>query len=404
MIEFSEILLMDFEYELPQCFIADFPVAERDLSKLLIYKEGIIKDDLFSHLASHLAHHSTLILNNTQVIEARVLFQKSTGGVIEIFCLEPCGSDNVSEAMFHTQKTQWKCFIGGASKWKPKDLLLKTVFIQNAPVEFKARFIEKRSDHFIIEFIWNTNHTFAEVLEAVGTIPLPPYIKRKAIIEDAITYQTIFAEKKGSVAAPTASLHFTRRVFKTLKEKKIYTSYVTLHVGAGTFKPVQTANIADHQMHAEGFSVTARTINEILNAEIIVAAGTTSLRTLESLYWLGVKLIRNHYFNDTLQQWEAYDLQHTAITYKQSLQALQHYMQEIKKDKLFCRTSLLIMPGYQFKSANGLITNFHQPRSTLLLLVAAFIGKDWKKVYDHALKNNYRFLSYGDSSLLWRKD
>ncbi len=199
-------------------------------------------------------------------------------------------------------------------------------------------------------------------------------------------------------------MHFTNGVFNTLKEKKIYTSYITLHVGAGTFKPIKTESIEDHQMHAENFSITARSINEILMAEIIVAGGTTSLRTLESIYWLGVKLIKNNFFDNTLQQWEAYDLQNSPIQYKESLQAVQQYMQKIKKDELICRTSLLIIPGYQFKSADALITNFHQSRSTLLLLVAAFIGKDWMGVYNHALKNNYRFLSYGDSSLLWRKD
>jgi len=402
--EFSEVLLKNYEYELPQSAIADFPLVERDSSKLLIYKSGVIKDGIFSQLASNLPKRSTLILNNTQVIEARVFFQKTTGGLIEIFCLEPFDSENIAQSMFQKHKAQWKCFIGGASKWKPKELLFQIVFIQNVPVEFRARYIEKRSDYFIIEFTWNTDHTFGEVLQVAGAIPLPPYIKRKAIENDAVTYQTIFAEKKGSVAAPTAALHFTNYVFDTLREKNIGTSYVTLHVGAGTFKPVKTAKIADHQMHAESFSVSIKTLNEILNAETIVAAGTTSLRSLESLYWLGVKLMKNNLFDDVLHQWEAYYLQDSGITYKESLQALLHYLQEIKKDELFCRTSLLIMPGYQFKSANALITNFHQPRSTLLLLVGAFIGKDWEKVYNHALKNNYRFLSYGDSSLLWRQD
>ncbi len=401
--EFFEFLMDDFEYMLSQSAIANFPLEQRDSSKLLIYKKGDIKDDLFLNLPSYLLQGSTVILNNTQVIEARIFFQKATGGVIEIFCLEPFDSGNVSVAMFQTRKSEWKCFIGGASKWTPKEVLLKTVFIENASVEFMARYIEKRSDHFVIQFTWNTHHTFAEVLQAAGAIPLPPYIKRKAIEKDAITYQTIFAEKKGSVAAPTASLHFTSQVFEALEQKNIHISYVTLHVGAGTFKPVKTENIAEHDMHAESFNITAITLNEILNAEIIVAAGTTSLRTLESLYWLGVKLMKSNLFDNTLLQWEAYDLAYSVITFKESLQALQHYMQETKKDDLVCRTSLLIIPGYQFKSADALITNFHQPRSTLLLLVAAFIGKDWVKVYDHALKNNYRFLSYGDSSLLWRK-
>ncbi|HVE60336.1 MAG TPA: S-adenosylmethionine:tRNA ribosyltransferase-isomerase, partial [Chitinophagaceae bacterium] len=307
------------------------------------------------------------------------------------------------EAMCQVQKTQWTCLIGGASKWKPKELLRKDILIQDVPVEFTARYVEKCVDHFIIEFTWNTQHKFAEVLYAAGAIPLPPYIKRKVIEKDAITYQTIFAEKKGSVAAPTAALHFTNSVFKALENKNIYTTYLTLHVGAGTFKPIKTDNITKHEMHAESFSVSVQAINEILNAKIIVAAGTTSLRSLESLHWLGVKLIKNGSFDTELHQWEAYDLTDT-ITFKESLQALLSYMKQVKKDEVFCRTSLLIIPGYRFKSANALITNFHQPRSTLLLLVAAFIGKDWKKVYDHALKNSYRFLSYGDSSLLWRND
>jgi len=402
--EIIKIALKEFEYKLPGSLIADFPLTDRDSSKLLIYQDGNIHDDLFFHLPSYLPQHSTIVLNNTQVIEARLFFQKPTGGVIEIFILEPLHEQNIGEVMFQTQKIRWKCFIGGASKWRPKELLLKTFIIQNVFVELKARYIEKHIDHFIIEFEWDSFHTFAEVLKTAGEIPLPPYIKRKAIEKDAITYQTIFAEKKGSVAAPTAALHFTNGVFITLNEKNIYTSYVTLHVGAGTFKPIKTPDIVSHKMHAENFSVTAINLNKILTAEPIVAGGTTSLRTLESLHWLGVKLIKNNFFDNTLQQWEAYDLQNSVIKFKESLQALQQYMQKKKKDELFCRTSLLIVPGYQFKSADALITNFHQPRSTLLLLVAAFIGKDWIKVYDHALKNNYRFLSYGDSSLLWRKD
>jgi S-adenosylmethionine:tRNA ribosyltransferase-isomerase len=401
--DLTEMDLEEFKYELAPSLIADFPLAERDASRLLIYKDGNIQDDLFKHLPSYLPQRATIVLNNTQVIEARVFFEKPTGGVIEIFILEPYDS-NIAEAIKQTKKVTWKCLIGGASKWKPKELLLKIVNIQNAFVELKARYIEKQTDHFIIEFEWGSLHSFTEVLKAAGEIPLPPYIKRKAIENDAITYQTIFAEKKGSVAAPTASLHFTTAVFNALKEKNIYTSYVTLHVGAGTFKPIKTSRIIGHQMHAENFSVTATSLSELLNADVIVAGGTTSLRTLESLYWLGVKLIKNHLFDNTLQQWEAYDLHCPEIKYKDSLRRLLDYMQQIKKDELFCRTSLLIVPGYSFRSADALITNFHQPLSTLLLLVAAFIGKDWEKVYDHAVKDNYRFLSYGDSSLLWRKD
>jgi S-adenosylmethionine:tRNA ribosyltransferase-isomerase len=301
-------------------------------------------------------------------------------------------------------KAEWKCLIGGASKWKPGQILSKEILIGNEHLKLEARYIGKEQDAFAIEFSWQPSHfSFAEVLHSFGSIPLPPYIKRKVEQADTERYQTIFSKHEGSVAAPTAALHFTDRVFEDLKQKDIKPSYVTLHVGAGTFKPVKTETIEEHQMHAEQFVITKNTLQELISANEIIAVGTTSLRTLESLYWMGIKHINKHIDFALLGQWEAYQLEDD-ITYKESLQSLLNYLDKENKDELLCETSLLIRPAYTFHSAKGLITNFHQPQSTLLLLVSAFIGEDWKKVYRYALTNNFRFLSYGDSSLLWRKD
>ncbi len=399
------IFIEDFDYNLPPERIAAFPLAERDQSKLLVYKSGKTEDATFYHLPQFLPQNATVVLNNTKVIEARLLFQKSTGGVIEIFCLEPYRPAEMAEALTQTQTVQWRCLIGGASKWKPGQLLQKPIWIGSDQITLTARYIAKEEDSFIIAFEWNDGYPFAEVLHEAGAIPLPPYIKRKAEATDADRYQTVFAEHKGSVAAPTAALHFTPGVFNQLAEKGIRKTTVTLHVGAGTFKPVKTPTIAEHQMHAEHFSVSAATLQALMEASFIVSVGTTSLRTLESLHWLGVKLLLNPALTEfTLGQWEAYELEHHAFTYRESLQALHHYLQRTGQEQLWCNTSLLIMPGYRFRSARALVTNFHQPKSTLLLLVAAFIGDEWKKVYEHALQNDYRFLSYGDSSLLFRRE
>lgn len=397
------IFIQDYDYNLPDSSIAYRPLAERDASKLLVYKDAILEDDTFYHLPHHLPPDATLILNNTRVIQARLHFTKPTGGVIEIFCLEPYQPAAMVQAMEIREKVQWRCLIGGASKWKPGQMLQKPFEIEGRQVILNARYLNKEEDSFIIEFTWNGGFSFAEVLHEAGAMPLPPYIKRKAEGDDATRYQTVFAQHNGSVAAPTAALHFTKRVFNDLMDKRIQHHYITLHVGAGTFKPVKTETIAEHSMHAETFSVSLTTLQRLIEAQTIVAVGTTSLRTLESLHWLGVKLLLDKTNTDfTLVQWEAYDLAQHPFSYTQSLQALANYLHEKGEEAIACRTSLLIMPGYQFHSAKALVTNFHQPRSTLLLLVAAFIGGDWKRVYDHALENNYRFLSYGDSSLLFR--
>jgi len=400
-----DIFIKDYDYNLPQEKIAEFPLRERDESKLLIYSSGEITDDYFFRLGQHLPENSILILNNTRVIEARILFKKPTGGVIEIFCLEPF-QETLEQSLSSTGKVQWQCLIGGASKWKHGLLLQKKIFVNSEAVELNAKYISKQGDSFIIEFTWQPQqYLFGEILHAAGAIPLPPYIKRNPTEEDKERYQTIFSKQEGSVAAPTAALHFTKGVFQKLSKKNIGWEYITLHVGAGTFKPVKTENVAEHEMHKEPFTVSIDALKKIFPSKKIIAVGTTSLRTIETIYWLGVKLIKGLIKDEwVLQQWEAYDLakDHSHISVEESLEALINWLEKNNQSELHCETSLIIVPGYDFKIPHGLITNFHQPQSTLLLLVSAFVGEDWKKIYRHALGNDYRFLSYGDSSLLWR--
>jgi S-adenosylmethionine:tRNA ribosyltransferase-isomerase len=402
--EAQNIRIRDYNYDLPHHRIAEFPLSERDASKLLIYRKGEIVNSHFSNLHEHLPDGSTLILNNTRVIEARILFQKPTGGVIEIFCLVPF-QQTVEQSLSSQGKVQWQCLIGGASKWKAGQILQKKIYINDYAVEVSAKYISKQSDDFIIEFSWQTQHLFAELLHAAGAIPLPPYIKRNVTEEDKERYQTIFSKQEGSVAAPTAALHFTENVFQKIEEKNISAEYITLHVGAGTFKPVKTETVAEHEMHKEPFTISIDVLKKIISSQKIIAVGTTSLRTLESIYWIGVKLMNGFIQNEwALQQWEAYDLEknYPGVSVKESLSILINWLEKNDQAQLHCQTGLIIVPGYGFKIPDGLITNFHQPQSTLLLLVSAFIGEDWRKVYQHALDNDYRFLSYGDSSLLWR--
>ncbi|RYZ22403.1 MAG: S-adenosylmethionine:tRNA ribosyltransferase-isomerase [Chitinophagaceae bacterium] len=398
----EDLLMEGFDYPLPDEQIAAFPLPERDGSRLLVYKSGRIEDSSFRQLPHFLPRGATLVLNDTRVIEARIFFQKPTGGVIELFCLEPQVPADMTRALESAGPVQWHCLIGGASKWKPGQVLQKPLRIGGEDVVLEARFISREPDDFIVELQWNGGHHFAEVLHAAGAIPLPPYIRRAAQTADAERYQTIFARQEGSVAAPTAALHFTDRVFADLDEKGITRAPVTLNVGAGTFKPVKSDSIGRHQMHAENFTVTAATLRMLIAAPQIVAVGTTSLRTLESLYWIGIKSAAAGALQPELGQWEAYELNGDR-SYTESLQVLLDLLEKEGGAELNCRTALLIRPSYRFRSADALVTNFHQPRSTLVLLVAAFIGEDWRRVYQHALEGGYRFLSYGDSSLLWRK-
>ncbi|HZH66476.1 MAG TPA: S-adenosylmethionine:tRNA ribosyltransferase-isomerase [Flavisolibacter sp.] len=398
----QEILIRDFTYTLPSHRIAHHPLAERAASRQLVYKSGTITDGLFFNLVHQLPADSLLIFNNTKVIEARILFQKESGGQIEIFCLEPF-EQSMETALQQSGTTHWKCLVGGASKWKPGQILKKQLVINGKQTEFRAVFQQKLDDGFMIQFNWDAAELhFIEILHGAGAVPLPPYIKRTADLMDADRYQTIFGKQDGSVAAPTAALHFTDEIFTQFESKQIDTAFITLNVGAGTFKPVKTETIAGHLMHGEDFTITKEVLVKLITDKKVIAVGTTSLRTIESIYWLGVKLMKG-FLNEkwVLEQWEAYDLD-SSITYKESLQGIINWMNARLMNELHCRTSLLIVPGYEFKIPVGLITNFHQPQSTLLLLVAAFIGDDWKKVYAYAMDNGYRFLSYGDSSLLWK--
>ena len=412
----KKLSIADYTYDLPEDRIAKFPLEERDNSRLLIYQNGIITEDQYRQLPSHLPADSLLVFNNTKVVEARLLFQKASGGMIEIFCLEPHEQyPDITKAMLQKGKVFWHCLVGGASKWKPGQVLEKIIKSGNSDILLEARYTEKRTGSFIIELSWSDPElSFAELLHLAGAIPLPPYIKRAAEESDKDRYQTVYAKQDGSVAAPTAGLHFTDAIFKDLEQKKIQTAFVTLHVGAGTFKPVKADQMADHEMHAEWLDVD-RTFIDTLQKQLdknIIAVGTTSLRTLESLYWIGVKLMQADQKQSgsiskepdllTISQWEPYDFPNQDIPAAAALKYLSDWMGKNNMEKLVTKTQILIAPGYTFRIVKGLITNFHQPQSTLLLLVAALVGKDWKNIYNYALQNDYRFLSYGDGSLLWK--
>jgi S-adenosylmethionine:tRNA ribosyltransferase-isomerase len=402
----KKISIKDYTYDLPEEKIARYPLNLRDASKLLIYKEGKITEDIYGNLATHLPENSLLVFNDTKVVEARILFQKPTGGTIEIFCLEPHEQyGDITSAMLQQGTVSWKCLVGGASKWKRGQLLEKKLAIGDKEIILRGKYIERRADYFIIELSWSPlSMSFAELLHHAGAIPLPPYINRKPETSDTERYQTIYAQADGSVAAPTAGLHFTNTLFEKLEEKNIQTAFITLHVGAGTFKPVKSETLEDHDMHAEFIDVTRKTIETILQYRDhkIIATGTTSLRTLESLYWLGIKTFL---FPDQtklqLTQWEPYELPDKNIPAETALESLLNWMKKNNTERLITKTQIIIAPGYRVKMVDGLLTNFHQPNSTLLLLVAALTGSDWRKIYAYALDNDFRFLSYGDGSLLW---
>jgi S-adenosylmethionine:tRNA ribosyltransferase-isomerase len=403
----KDIHIIDYNYSLPDEKIAKYPLAERHLSKLLVYQAGKMREDTYLQLHEYLPAKSLLIFNNTKVVAARLLFQKATGGTIEIFCLEPDQQySDISTAMQEKGKVWWKCLVGGAKKWK-ETYLTKTITHNQTSIILQAKQINNGIDAYTIEFTWSDDTmSFAELLYHGGLIPLPPYLNRVAEVSDKERYQTIYAQHEGSVAAPTAGLHFTPTIFKQLAAKNIHHQFVTLHVGAGTFKPVKAHTIAEHEMHAEFMEVTVELINTLLAQlpETIVCVGTTSLRSIESLYWLGVKviLVPTITITDlTVQQWDPYQENLVAIPVTVALESLKNWMQKNQLKTLLTKTQIIIAPGYSFKICNGLITNFHQPQSTLLLLVSALIGPNWKQVYQHALDNDFRFLSYGDGCLLW---
>ncbi|MCX8491425.1 MAG: S-adenosylmethionine:tRNA ribosyltransferase-isomerase [Cyclobacteriaceae bacterium] len=386
----------EYKYELPPERIALFPLPQRDRSKLLVYKQGVITHSQFIDLDQFLPVDSMLIFNNTKVIPARLLFKKETGAEIEVFLLNPVSpSPLVSVAMEAHGSCEWHVAVGNAKRWN-EEVLTKRA----GNHQLTATFIDRKKS--IVHFEWPDQLSFAEMISHMGATPLPPYLKREVEASDKERYQTIYSKKEGAVAAPTAGLHFTDRVFEKLRQKNITTDFLTLHVSAGTFQTVKTKNALDHTMHAEQMVVSKANLENLINQKNIVAVGTTSLRTLESIYWYGVKLVGEPDAIFQIAQDEPYQENNRTKTIARR-EAFENVLDKMTRDgetQLAGETSIYIVPGYQIKTVDALITNFHQPGSTLMLLVATFVGNDWKKNYQQALENDYRFLSYGDSSLL----
>ncbi len=397
--ELKNIRITDYDYPLPEERIAKFPMEQRDHSKLLCLKDGAISEHHFYDLPSLLPKDTLLVFNDTKVIHARLFFQKETGAVIEVFCLEPHNMA-VSQAFEQHEQCSWVCFIGNNKKWKSGPLTLD-FSISNSQFSIQATRREAVGNAWIVDFNWTGELSFAEVIDAAGVIPLPPYLNRKAEESDSIRYQTVYAHHEGSVAAPTAGLHFSPEVFQSLKAKGIETEYITLHVGAGTFKPVSTDTIGEHEMHVEPVHITADNLRRIIahHGKPLIAVGTTTVRTLESLYWFGVQLQANPQLERMhINQWDPYILD-TSLSYTDAYANILRWMENQNTDYLDGETQLMIAPGYRYRIINGLVTNFHQPQSTLLLLVSALIGEQWKACYRYALDHEFRFLSYGDSCL-----
>lgn len=400
----KELSISDFTYYLPDEKIARFPLAERDTSRLLIYQNQHIRDGYFNQLPELFKPGDLLVFNQSRVVQARLHFKTSTGANIEVFCLEPEGQITIPEAMLQQGRATWFCLVGNAKKWK-SDQVLTIERLSDQNVRLNASLLSRKEDGFIIEFSWeDASLYFAEVLEVVGLLPLPPYLKREVSDQDKGTYQTVYATENGSVAAPTAGLHFSPKVLNSLNEKGVICQNLTLHVGAGTFKPVKAERMNEHVMHSEEVIASLQLIDAIANcAGKIVAVGTTSFRSLESLYWTAVYLMENPHAPIVIDvsQWQPYEARSNMLpSRKEAFTFLANALREAGIKTIQGRTQIIIAPGYSVKVINGLITNFHQPNSTLLLLVSACIGDAWKAVYEHALNTGYRFLSYGDSSYL----
>ena len=404
----QDISMRSFDYELPEARIAKYPLEPRDSSKLLVYQDGQIRSDVYRQLPQHVPEGALLFMNNTKVVEARLLFQKSTDSIIEVFCLEPPERyGDITQAMLQKERVLWKCLIGGIKKWKEEWLEMPFSYQGQSGV-LRARREAVLTDTHLVEFEWSIPELcFSEVLHHAGVMPLPPYLKRETEQADQQNYQTVYAQHDGSVAAPTAGLHFTEDLLAALADKNISQQFVTLHVGAGTFMPVKSETLGGHEMHSEYLEVSVSAIEALRSPahRCVIAVGTTSLRTLESLYWMGVKTLGNPQIslgNLSVKQWDAYELpQHYSLA--EALTSLQNWMEIRQLSRLITKTQLLIAPGYRLRTVNAILTNFHQPQSTLLLLIHAFVGERWKDIYEYAMQNEYRFLSYGDGSLLWNE-
>lgn len=398
------IRIEDFNYPLPDERIAKYPLKERDGSKLLIYKDGIPQESAFKSISEHIPADSMMVFNDTKVVPARLHFQRESGAHIEIFCLEPVLPEEYVTMFAVTDRCRWKCIVGNVKRWKNDTLHLYNPLndADISEMSLHADLIERCGETSVVEFSWANGAPFSRVLEICGSIPIPPYLNRDTETIDLERYQTLYARFRGSVAAPTAGLHFTESVLEAIRSKNVTTNTVCLHVGAGTFLPVKSENVADHTMHREPFVVTLEFIERLRNRTgKVVAVGTTSVRTLESLYYVGVKCIETGAPAD-VQQWDPYTSA-AKYTLEESLDALIAYLKSNGLDELKVGTRIIIVPGYDFKVVDVLVTNFHQPQSTLLLLISAFVGGDWRNIYDFALANDFRFLSYGDSSILFRR-
>lgn len=400
---YKDIKISDFTYNLPDNKIAKYPLNERDQSKLLVCRNGSIQENTFYNIANLLPENSQLIFNNTRVIHARLFFRKETGAKIEIFCLEPVKPADYQVAFQEKERVIWKCMVGNSKKWKA-GVLTREIEIKDEKIIIQAEKKEQVENTFHIEFSWNKPISFAEIIEHSGTLPIPPYLNRETEEADEETYQTVYAKIDGSVAAPTAGLHFTNEILNQLSKKNISINEITLHVGAGTFQPVKSETISGHSMHHESVIIPKNSIEGFIeNPDNIIAVGTTSVRSMESLYWIGLQLENNSFNSNTpdVLQWEPYENE-AKISTKKALQNIIDYLNKTNKTVLQFSTQIIILPGYNFKLINGMVTNFHQPQSTLLLLISAFIGEKWKDVYSYALANDFRFLSYGDSNLYLR--
>ena len=393
------IRIEDYTYNLPDERIAKFPLAEREASKLLIYRGGRIEESRFSEVRHLLRAGQMLVFNNTKVIHARLFFRKATGAVIEVFCLEPYLPVDYAQNFAARDSCEWSCMVGNLKKWKEGSIACDFTYGE-ATYRLTAEKVRQQEGELIIRFSWTGGLSFSEVLEGCGRIPIPPYLNRESEASDEVRYQTVYSKEEGSVAAPTAGLHFTRAILNDLKEKGVHVRELTLHVGAGTFRPVKAETIGDHDMHTEHLVISRELVEQLKEKTgDIVAVGTTSVRTLESLYWMGVKRLAGQEDFFTLGQWEAYTLPQD-YSLREDMEALCGWFDTACQELLKARTTIIIVPGYRYRVIDAMFTNFHQPQSTLLLLVGAAVGEDWHKIYDYALTHDFRFLSYGDSSLL----